>query len=100
MNEILKILIDEIFRIIINGIRRVISTSKIKKITAIKKNCKENGRRADLFGSNPHSKGLFFSRSIKVFFEIIIANIITMNEIIKIIMEISIITKIIYTKFC
>ena len=34
---------------------RVISTSKIKKITAIKKNRKEKGRRADPLGSNPHS---------------------------------------------
>lgn len=33
----------------------VISTSKIKKITAIKKNRRENGSRADPLGSNPHS---------------------------------------------
>jgi len=41
----------------------VISTSKIKKITAIKKNRKEKGTRADLLGSNPHSKADGFSRS-------------------------------------
>ena len=40
-----------------------ISTSKIKKIMVIKKNRRENGRREDLFGSNPHSNGEFFSRS-------------------------------------
>lgn len=52
------------------GNKRVSSTSKIIKITAIKKNCKEKGIRAEFLGSNPHSKGLFFSRSEKVFFEI------------------------------
>jgi len=57
-----------IFIVKINGISNVISTSKIKKITAIKKNCREKGNRADLFGSNPHSKGLLFSRSVNVFF--------------------------------
>jgi len=40
----------------------VISTSKIIKITAIKKNRDEKGSRAEFFVSNPHSKGdLFFS---------------------------------------
>lgn len=37
------------------GRRRVISTSKIRKITAIRKNRRENGNRADPLGSNPHS---------------------------------------------
>ena len=32
---------------------------------ASKKNRREKGRRADLIGSNPHSKGEFFSRSLK-----------------------------------
>ena len=50
------------------GKRRVISTSKIKKITAIKKNRNEKGRRALPLGSNPHSNGEFFSRSVMVFF--------------------------------
>jgi hypothetical protein len=45
------------------GIISVNSISKIKKITAIKKNRTENGSRADLLGSNPHSKGEGFSRS-------------------------------------
>ena len=40
-----------------------ISMSKTKKITAKRKNRSENGIRADLFGSNPHSKGEDFSRS-------------------------------------
>lgn len=37
------------------GSNRVISTSKIKKITAIRKNRKEKGNRAEFLGSNPHS---------------------------------------------
>jgi len=45
------------------GKRSTISTSKIKKIIVIKKNRKENGNREELLGSNPHSKGEFFSRS-------------------------------------
>lgn len=51
------------------GKRRVISTSKIKKITAIKKKRSENGNRAVPFGSKPHSNGEFFSRSEIVFFD-------------------------------
>lgn len=52
-----------------SGRSKVISTSKIKKITAIKKNRKENGIRADPLGSNPHSNGEFFSRSLIVFLD-------------------------------
>lgn len=50
----------------IRGIITTNSTSKIKKITAIKKKCLENGIRGDLIGSNPHSNGDDFSRSIKL----------------------------------
>lgn len=42
---------------------RAISTSKIKKIIAIKKKRREKGNRDELSGSNPHSKGDIFSRS-------------------------------------
>ena len=49
------------------GRTRVISTSKIKKIIATRKNRKEKGKRAVLLGSNPHSKGDLFSRSLWVF---------------------------------
>jgi hypothetical protein len=59
-----------IFRISGRGRIRAISTSKIRKITAMRKNRKENGSRADLVGSNPHSKGDIFSRSNSDFFEI------------------------------
>lgn len=86
------------FIIEIIGKRRAISTSKIKKITAIKKNCKLNGRRADLFGSNPHSNGEFFSRSIKVFLDNNLANVIVIIAINIIIIEITDVIMIIYTK--
>ena len=48
---------------IVIGNRRAISTSKIRKTTAIRKNPNENGNCAELFGSNPHSNGEDFSRS-------------------------------------
>ena len=38
--------------------------SKTRKITARRKNRIENGRRALFFGSNPHSNGDAFSRSM------------------------------------
>lgn len=50
------------------GSSRAISTSKIIKITAIRKNRDENGSRAEFLGSNPHSKGDLFSRSSLFFF--------------------------------
>ena len=52
---------------------------------AIKKNRSEKGNREDLLGSNPHSKGEFFSRSAKVFFDKIVARSITIVEIKQII---------------
>jgi hypothetical protein len=59
------------------GSNRAISTSKIRKITAIRKNRIENGSRADLFGSNPHSNGDLFSRSSIFFFDKSDVNIMT-----------------------
>lgn len=38
--------------------------SKIKKITATRKNRRERGVRGRRTGVNPHSKGLIFSRSV------------------------------------
>lgn len=76
---------------------KAISTSKIRKIIAIKKKCKENGRREDDFGSNPHSKGEHFSRSRIVFFDKMVANIIITNEIVNKIRLIIKMLKIIYT---
>lgn len=66
---------------------------------AIKKNCKEKGNRVGLIGSNPHSIGVIFSRSVKLFFDKIEARIEIMVLIIKIIIIKFIVEKIIYTKF-
>jgi hypothetical protein len=50
-------------------------------MTAIKKNRKENGRRDELLGSNPHSKGDLFSRSTMEFLDNKEARSITMDVI-------------------
>lgn len=76
---------------------KAISTSKIKKIIVIRKNRKENGKREDDLGSNPHSKGDLFSRSTKVFLDKIEAKIITINEIVIITEAMTRIEKIINT---
>ena len=75
----------------------MISISKIKKIIATKKKWIEKGRRAEFLGSKPHSKGLFFSRSLNLFLEIKLANIIRILVIIRIIKKKVIRIKIIYT---
>lgn len=80
----------DLYIIIVIGNSSAISTSKIRKITAIKKNRNENGRRADLFGSNPHSNGDLFSRSSIDFFDNNVVNIIIMVES-KIIIEVAVI---------
>lgn len=74
----------EILKIIIIGKINAISTSKIKKIIVIKKNWIEKGSREEFIGSNPHSKGDLFSRSLKVFFDNKDAKIIIIIEINKI----------------
>jgi hypothetical protein len=74
----------EDLRIIIIGRIRAISTSKIKKIIEIKKNRIEKGNREELIGSNPHSKGDLFSRSLVVFLDNKEATIIIIIEIIRI----------------
>lgn len=82
--------------VIMAGIIKAISTSKIKKITAIRKNRKEKGKRADLFGSKPHSNGDVFSRSNSVFFDKINDNNIKMVDKIKVNITIVRVIKIIY----
>jgi hypothetical protein len=88
----------DVLIIIIIGIIRAISTSKIKKIIAIKKNWIEKGRREEFRGSKPHSKGDIFSRSKILFFESSEARIITITAIIKTMKAIINKFKIIYTK--
>lgn len=88
----------EKFKIITIGRINAISTSKIKKIIAIKKNRRENGIREELIGSNPHSKGELFSRSKIDFLDKIEAKAITTMVINRVIRAIKKIEKIIYTK--
>lgn len=70
----------------------VISMSKIKKITAIKKNCIEKGDREKYRGLNPHSKDEGFSRSLNDLIEIEELIIIIVSEIRIEITKINIIT--------
>lgn len=66
-----------------------ISISKIRNNTAIKKNCDEKGIRDEFFGSNPHSNGDIFSRSINDFLLINTHNImITIDRIVALITDI------------
>lgn len=81
-----------------NGIKRVISISKIKKISLIRKNWILKGRWLIEIGSNPHSNGDIFSWSVKDFFEIIIFKNIRKREIIIRISIVKIIIIIIYIK--
>lgn len=64
------------------GIIIIISISNTRNRIAIRKNCEEKGDRDDLFGSNPHSKGEIFSRSIILFFLTTIHNVINKIEIV------------------
>ena len=77
---------------------KAISTSKIKKMMAIKKNRIEKGSREEFIGLNPHSKGESFSRSNNFFFERREDKIITIEAIINKINPIIIKLKIIYIK--
>lgn len=65
------------------GMRRAISISKTKKITAKRKNRREKGIRAEFLGSKPHSKGLDFSRSIDEFMAASFAIVNTTAPIIR-----------------
>lgn len=67
----------------ISGTIKIISTSKMIKIIAIKKNCIENGIRAGLKKLNPHSNGINLSRKFFLFFEITIEIITSINVTIK-----------------
>jgi len=88
----------DVFKIRIIGKIKAISTSKIKKIIVIKKNRMEKGSREEFIGSNPHSKGDDFSRSLYAFFASKVLKIITTIEMIIIIEAIKNNVIIIYTK--
>lgn len=84
---------------ITNGIKRVISISKIKKISLIRKNWILKGKWLIEIGSNPHSNGDIFSWSIKDFFEIKIFNNIRKEAIVKRVSIVIIMIIIIYIKW-
>lgn len=79
----------------ISGISKVISISKIKKISLTIKNWILKGIRFRDKGSNPHSNGEVFSRSWNVFFEKIKFSRINKSEIIMLNID-KIIREIIY----
>ena len=86
------------FKVKIIGKISAISTSKIKKIIAIRKNRIEKGSREEFIGLKPHSKGDNFSRSEIFFLPRIVDKAITINAIIKITHDIINKFRIIYIK--
>jgi len=95
-------LMFDVSKVIGIGSSRAISTSKIIKITAIRKNRDENGRRAEFFGSNPHLNGDLFSRSSFIFFEIKVVRtmMVADNRIVTVaVVMIIIITYFVFHKF-
>lgn len=94
----IHIKILENFKVKIIGRIRAISTSKIKKIIAIKKNRIEKGSREEFNGLNPHSKGESFSRSCFFFRARRVDRIITIIEMAIITIAIRDRFKIIYIK--
>jgi hypothetical protein len=89
-------IIFDILKEIIMGRIKAISTSKIRKIMAIKKNRIEKGSRDELKGLKPHSKGDSFSRSFIFFLDKRDDKIMTMVAIARIIQDINHKFRIIY----
>lgn len=81
------------------GNSSAISTSKIMKITAIRKNRDENGSRAEFLGSKPHSNGDLFSRSSFIFFDNSVVNTIMTDDSRIVIVAVVTIISIIYLVF-
>lgn len=94
---IIQIVMFDVCITITMGRISAISTSNTKKIIVIKKNRSEKGNRAGDLGSNPHSKGEHFSRSVNDFFDSIDAAIITIDDSIKMVKAMLSIVIIIYT---
>jgi len=92
-------LIFDVIMVIGIGSSSAISTSKIIKITAIRKNRDENGSRTEFFGSNPHSNGDLFSRSSLIFFEIRVVRTIMADDSKMVTTAVVIIINIIYLVF-
>jgi len=76
-----------------------VSTSKIMKITAIKKNQDEKGSRAEFFGSKTYSNCDLFPQYSLIFFEIKVANIIMTDDNMMVVIVGVIIIIIIYLVF-
>lgn len=98
----MKFVINQVERVVFHSVTIIgkinaISTSKIRKIIAIKKKCKEKGSREEDLGSKPHSKGEHFSRSRTIFFDRTVANKIIIRAIVNKISLIYNINIIIYT---
>jgi hypothetical protein len=89
----------DVYIVIGMGNSSAISTSKIIKITAIRKNRDEKGSRAEFFGSNPHSNGDLFSRSSFIFFDNSVVNTIMADDNNRVIIAVVIIIMIIYLVF-
>ena len=51
------------------GNKKINSTSKTRKIKAIKKNCREKGSRLLLWAQKPHSKGELLAGLLSLFLE-------------------------------
>lgn len=51
------------------GNKKISSTSKTRKIKAIKKNCREKGSRLLLWAQKPHSKGELLAGLLSLFLE-------------------------------
>lgn len=92
-------LMFDVIMVIGIGNSSAISTSKIMKITAIRKNRDENGSRAEFFGSNPHSNGDLFSRSSLIFFEIKVVNTMMAADNKMVTVAVVIVISIIYLVF-
>lgn len=82
------VLVEDILNVIIIGMIMVISTSNTRNNVATRKNWIENGIRGDLLGSNPHSNGDIFSRSMILFFLVKMQIIIISTEMVKVMKDV------------
>lgn len=83
----IHVFIIDVLRVNSIGKIIIISISKIKKITAIKKKWIENGSRFNAIALKPHSNGVDFCHSIIDFFLIIIITIIIIIIKIRIVIK-------------
>jgi hypothetical protein len=89
----------EVIITIVTGSSSAISTSKIRKITLMRKNRSENGSHADLLGSNPHLNGDLYSRSSVFLFDRRDVRIITAIVSVKIVTSVNVVVNISFNLF-